>query len=356
MERTRTFIYRSTVITLVGFAMTTVCPVTAHATESSDNAGPLNVSATGESASRINESAFVAVAVDDVNPGAIFTATATSPAGTVTVPVYAIPVDGAANPITGADNATVWVPLTSGATTVRLTWSSGSPTTETYPVGSPSSGASLAVVQDADGSRSITATAIIPKFSGNNNAGQLETISDAFFLQSVSTGGFGNYAFHVFDADTREWIDPVRTGVQKRIVSVNGTDMLEMVDPLVLPESALGRNIRVGFVSYYYTDPYTTPTNIPIRYAGLSAAVLMRLGSSAASSATLAAMQQFAVPAGTQADACGSLAPEHVDTPALRQMRDEGWSVSYAQWPNEGNGGWVCSRQPVLTSLGWVVR
>lgn len=318
--------------------------IPAQATEETDNAGPLNVSLTGNSAGGINDSTFIAVAPGDVAAGATFTAVS----GSQAVGVYAIPVGGD-NAITGADNATVWVPQPAGATTVTLTWSSGSPTTETYPTLSATTGSSISVAQDGEGSRSITATAVVPKFTG---------ITDAFFLDP---DGFMNYAFHVFDADTQEWINPGRSGVSKRIVNVGGTDMLEMVDPLVLPESALGRNIRVGFVTYYYQSAWNaTPgdrtTPIPIRYAGLSAAILMRLGGSVGSGAALSALQQFAVPEGTQAEACGALAPEDVDAPALEQMRGEGWSVSYAEWPNDGAGGWVCSRQPVLTSMGWVVR
>lgn len=337
-----------------GLAVLAACVLSAgpaFADESSDNAGPLNVSGTGDTAAGINDSAFFATGSGEVAAGAEIGATANYGAGAESVAVYAIPVTASPNPITGGNNATLWVDTRPGASTPFTLDVTPVRTIQQMPVTQgPQAGASLTVVQDGDGSRRIRATAIVPQFTG---------MTDAFFLQDASTGGFGNYAFHVFDADTQEWIDPGRTGVLKRLVDVNGTQMLEMVDPLTLPESALGRNIRVGFVTYYYSSSFSTPGTIPARYAGLSAAILMRLaGTSAGASGAwpVAAMQQFAVPAGTQAESCAGLAPANVDEPALQQMRGEGWSVSYAQWPNEGTGGWVCQRQPSLTSLGWVVQ
>lgn len=325
----------------------------AQATEQTDNLSPLKVDSVAavNAAGGLNDSLFVAIETNAVASGATFTATASIPSGTVEVPVYALPVGGA-NPLTGANNATVWVATPADAVNVELSWSAGTGSPNTYGTVAIGTGSSMSVEQDSEGAGSITVTAQFPRFSSNDSLGNPVEITRGFFELPSADGGFGNYGFYVFDADTGEVINPDRPGVRKRWIS---DTLLEIVDPLVLPSSALGRNIRVGFATYFYMEDPTTLGVMPIRYAGLSAAILMRLGGSAASGQALAALQQFAVPAGTQADGCGALAPEHVDAPALRQMRDEGWSVSYAQWPNEGTGGWVCSRQPVLTSLGWVV-
>lgn len=67
------------------------------------------------------------------------------------------------------------------------------------------------------------------------------------------------------------------------------------------------------------------------------------------------AAQQFAVSAGTQSKACEELSPDWVNWPALEGQRGLGWTVSYAQWPNDGSGGWVCTRQPVWRGSGWTV-
>jgi len=66
-----------------------------------------------------------------------------------------------------------------------------------------------------------------------------------------------------------------------------------------------------------------------------------------------APIQQFGVPAGTAPSECSSLAPPAVDWPALASLRSVGWSVSFAEWPHNGAGGWVCTRQPIYTSTGW---
>ena len=78
-------------------------------------------------------------------------------------------------------------------------------------------------------------------------------------------------------------------------------------------------------------------------------------GGSATAGLTVSA-QQFAVPDGTTADQCPDLAPASIDWPALASLRDQGWHVSWAQWPNAGAGGAVCTRQPYVTGQTWHVR
>lgn len=73
----------------------------------------------------------------------------------------------------------------------------------------------------------------------------------------------------------------------------------------------------------------------------------------AVSGGPTAPLQQFEVPAGTTAAVCATLAPPTVDWPALVALRADGWSVSFAEWPRNGAGGWVCSRQPIYTATGW---
>lgn len=58
-------------------------------------------------------------------------------------------------------------------------------------------------------------------------------------------------------------------------------------------------------------------------------------------------MQQFALSEedAVDPDACARQAPDHVvDSRAKAEQRTDGWFVSYAAWPNDGAGGWVCSR------------
>lgn len=68
-----------------------------------------------------------------------------------------------------------------------------------------------------------------------------------------------------------------------------------------------------------------------------------------------AAMQQFGR---AESDTCGAQPADLADFPALGdRVKDIGWGASWAQWPNGGTGGFVCTRQPYYTNLGtWSVR
>lgn len=67
-----------------------------------------------------------------------------------------------------------------------------------------------------------------------------------------------------------------------------------------------------------------------------------------------APMQQFARAEG---DSCAHAPANLVDFPALGMaVHNLGWAMSWAQWPNGGTGGFVCTRQPFFTTSGtWAV-
>lgn len=63
-----------------------------------------------------------------------------------------------------------------------------------------------------------------------------------------------------------------------------------------------------------------------------------------------APLQQFGR---IEAHVCGADIPDSVLFPGVGQdQRADGWSMSWAQWPNGGTGGFVCTRQPYYTSTG----
>ncbi len=67
-----------------------------------------------------------------------------------------------------------------------------------------------------------------------------------------------------------------------------------------------------------------------------------------------AALQQFAR---AESSLCDVQPDDLVDFPALAGVRHQAWGRSWAQWPNGGTGGFVCSRQPYYTSIDtWTVR
>jgi hypothetical protein len=67
-----------------------------------------------------------------------------------------------------------------------------------------------------------------------------------------------------------------------------------------------------------------------------------------------APMQQFAR---GEEDECDAQPADLIDFPALSGLTHTNWGPSWAQWPNSGTGGFVCTRQPYYTSLDtWAVR
>lgn len=82
------------------------------------------------------------------------------------------------------------------------------------------------------------------------------------------------------------------------------------------------------------------------------------VGSSAVTSTNVniptAPIQQYAI---GPDEACDRGLPDEADFPALQSMKLAGWSKSWAWWPNGGQGGFVCTRQPYFTSSGtWSVN
>jgi YVTN family beta-propeller protein len=66
-----------------------------------------------------------------------------------------------------------------------------------------------------------------------------------------------------------------------------------------------------------------------------------------------AALQQYGIREG---GTCGVGAPDSVLLPAFGDsVRNSGWGSSWAQWPNGGRGGYVCTRQPLYTTSGWLL-
>jgi YVTN family beta-propeller protein len=67
-----------------------------------------------------------------------------------------------------------------------------------------------------------------------------------------------------------------------------------------------------------------------------------------------APLQQFSR---MENETCSDHIPDSVLFPGVGEnQRAESWAMSWAEWPNHGKGGFVCSRQPYYTNLGnWAV-
>lgn len=67
----------------------------------------------------------------------------------------------------------------------------------------------------------------------------------------------------------------------------------------------------------------------------------------------MAPLQQFSR---AESQMCDRQPDDLQDFPALGAQRHLTWSRSWAQWPNGGTGGFVCTRQPYFTAAGgWAV-
>ena len=84
-------------------------------------------------------------------------------------------------------------------------------------------------------------------------------------------------------------------------------------------------------------------------------AVISLLPPASGSNVPTAPLQQFAR---TETQSCEAAPADLVDFPALGlAVRDDAWGASWAQWPNGGTGGFVCTRQPYFTTANtWAVR
>lgn len=104
---------------------------------------------------------------------------------------------------------------------------------------------------------------------------------------------------------------------------------------------AVSPNGEFAYVTNYFDNTVSVirllPQSIPVNYP-------------------TAPLQQFGVPANTQQVQCADLAPDSVNEPGIAHLTDQGWSLSWAQWVNNGSGGPVCSRQPYYNGLNWSVR
>ena len=59
----------------------------------------------------------------------------------------------------------------------------------------------------------------------------------------------------------------------------------------------------------------------------------------------------------SQSGTCDDNAPSWVNWPGIASQQYASWGMSWQQWPNNGTGGFVCERQPSLTSAGtWTVQ
>lgn len=89
--------------------------------------------------------------------------------------------------------------------------------------------------------------------------------------------------------------------------------------------------------------------------AGTISIIALPADEASGSQVPTAPLQQYGRQEGAS---CQGNAPAWVDFPGLGAVLHEvGWGQSWAEWPNGGTGGFVCTRQPYYTTSGtWTVR
>lgn len=171
----------------------------------------------------------------------------------------------------------------------------------------------------------------------------------------------------VIDTATRTILgSPISTGVGSVPVGVtispngsrvwvSGNTSVIVIDPVT---STVVGQIPAGLrASFMAISPNATRLYVPNRGSDTLSIIDTNLSPDAPpSSEPTAPIQEFGVPAGTQADTCANLAPPNIDWPGIAHLRNSGWSISFSDWPNNGRGGWVCVRQPYWIGNGWSVR
>jgi YVTN family beta-propeller protein len=133
-----------------------------------------------------------------------------------------------------------------------------------------------------------------------------------------------------------------------------------------------GNTVRVVDLSdgaVLYTIPVgSSPQRVAISADGLTAVVTNNASSSISiiaiparpasgepGSVPVAPLQQFAI---TDDGSCEQVPNDFTEFPGLSDaLLHSRWGKSWAQWPNGGQGGLVCTRQPFYTSIGtWSVQ
>lgn len=289
-----------------------------------------------------------------------------------TVPVGSLPYELAFTP----DGSKIWVVNNADrsisvidrftyvvASTINISASATSPTGITF-----SPDGLEAWVTDSVGDKIVivdvtTETIIEPPISIGGSPGQIAFSPDGsrawVAASTISTG-----TVTVINALTKSILGaPISTGDYSipygvtispngSRIWVSGVTSVIVIDPA---SSTIVGQIPAGLrASLMALSPDATRLYAPNRDSGTLSIIDTNYAPS--SSDPTAPIQEFGVPAGTQSDTCANLAPDHVDWPGIAHLRSSGWSISFADWPDGGRGGWICARQPYWMGNGWAVR
>lgn len=269
----------------------------------------------------------------------------------------ALSPDGATLHVACQDqNRVVSVPVTGGGGTVLMSVASTAPTdvavsADGSTLVSSLSGSNQAYILDGSGSNYVSVTT-------GPYAVAVSPTTGLAYLAGQTSG-----AVSVVNTTTRSVTSTITVGGSlsdiaitpdgaSALVSVLDQDVVKIINlstGLVTHTVAVGDGPQSLTISADGRYAYTANRN-----ANTVSVIALPETPASGDRVPTAPLQQFAR---AETETCERQPSDLVDFPALADHADLSWAQSWAQWPNGGTGGFVCTRQPYYTSRGtWSVQ
>lgn len=240
------------------------------------------------------------------------------------------------------------------------------------------------VASQTGGTFDIAVNATQQVYAGGSPTGQVGIVGDGVRFATLTSSGTavalspdGNTAYvgdtggrlYVFDLTAAAWNTPRATyaiggdirgiaitpdGTQAYVTDRNGNSVrvVELSSGEVLFTLAVGSSPqRVAISADGLTAVVTNNAAGTVTIIDIPA----RPASGEPGTVPIAPLQQFAI---RSDEDCTSMPANFTDFPGISAaLLHARWGKSWAQWPNSGQGGFVCTRQPFYTTTGtWSVQ
>jgi len=226
-------------------------------------------------------------------------------------------------------------------------------TQQVYVGGAPGGGGRVGIAGDVTNFGTLTSSGTAVALSPDGNTAYVGDTGGRFYVFDLTANPWNTVvAMYSLGGDIRG-IAITPDGTQAYVTDRNG-NTVRVVD---LSNGDVLHTIPVG----------ASPQRVAISADGLTAVVTNNASSSISiiaiparpasgepGSVPVAPLQQFAI---KEDGNCEQVPTDFTDFPGLSDsLLHSRWAKSWAQWPNSGRGGFVCTRQPFYTANGaWSV-